>query len=171
MLRRFRFMSLACCLSISGCAPDKTIIEITNDMLERCWNYVDSGDFVERGLYWVDDTNTATYDDRVYKVRVSFDGVSLQNLHCHFYSHPTPWAEHENHEVFEYVASQAPIWLSQREPSQTGRVPTLDLEDRDYARHRYFGTLREGDPYVLIYELTSTGTLHVKVGRSYAADK
>lgn len=154
------------CVVIASCAPDKTAVEKAIYMAERCWGFVDDGDFIARGLYWVRDAEVATYDDRVYGMRVSFQGETLDELSCEFTSYPDPWTAEEVDSVFQEIARVAPEWVASRENTELDAVRPVVFEDEANVRYEYYGTELGKGAFVIQSQERASGHFRLAVGKS-----
>lgn len=152
-------------LGLAGCGEKTAVGEIT-DLVERCWKYVDTGDFPGRGLYWVRGTDPInTMEDRGANLRVIYGGTSLDDLVCGVTNHEVAWSPAERDAVFEAIEAAAPEWVAERNQIPASEVKRSNVTDGDYKRHVVFRSSTTGKAFLAIHEEEETGFVAVLTGR------
>lgn len=162
------FASTAC---LANCGDGETAVDQASDLAERCWEFVDTGDFPSRGLFWVRGTSPiATYDDRGAKLRVKYAAIDLNDLWCGFSNHETGWSKSDRDAVFDVIRDLAPNWIATRNGVETSDIKAQVITDGAFRRHLVFGAVNEGDVYLAIHEEEDTGFVGVLIGRGFIVE-
>lgn len=119
----------------TACIPEKSLTDEVSDMLARCWEYVDTGNFPSRGLFWSSNDGLATYDNGNATVSALIDGVHLDHLKCSVMSKGPAWPDDERDTVFASVVAKAPNWVTSREGVANDEFIIVDLHGEDHFRH------------------------------------
>lgn len=153
-------------LAIGGCRSKQSVVDEVNELTERCWEFVDTGDFPGRGLFWVRDTAPIrTYDDRGAGLRVEYAGLDLNDLFCAVSNHEGAWNETDRDAVFEAISLAAPEWIATRNNIRIDEVITTTMSDEVYERYLLFRSSIAGKAFATIYEDKKTGFVTVLTGR------
>jgi|GEM_PF-2636451 len=105
---RTTFLLSMLSFGLGGSGEESAVEEVT-DLVERCWEYVDIGDFPGRGLFWVRETSPwRTYDDRGANLRIQYGGTSLDDLLCAVSNHEEAWSQSDRDAVSDAIDRAAP---------------------------------------------------------------
>lgn len=152
-------------LGLGECGEKSAVEEVT-DLVERCWKFVDTGDFPSRGLFWVRETTTwRMYDERDANLRIQYRGTSLDDLLCAASNHEVAWSQADRDAVFESIDRAAPEWVASRNGIPIEDVRRTNITDGDYRRHLVFRSSSDGRAFLAIHEDAYTGFITVLTGR------
>lgn len=146
---------------------EKTLTEEVIALTEKCWEFVDTGEFPSRGLFWVRQTPQRTYEDKETGLLVSIDGTSLEDLSCAISSTRTSWPTPERDNVFSAIAEIAPTWISTRNDIAVADMTVFEIPPDGAARYRRFDSPADNSAFVAIFEDDHDGFVYVRVGKGY----
>lgn len=150
---------------LGGCGEESAVEEVT-DLVERCWEFVDTGDLPNRGLFWVRETTPwRTYDDRGANLRIQYGGTSLEDLLCAVSNNEVAWSQTDRDAVFEAIERAAPAWVASKNGIAIQDVGRSNITDGDYLRHLVFRSTTDGRAFLAIHEDADTGFVTVLTGR------
>jgi len=165
MKLRTTFLLSMLSFGLGGCGEESAVEEVT-DLVERCWEYVDTGDFPGRGLFWVRETSPwRTYDDRGANLRIQYGGTSLDDLLCAVSNHEEAWSQIDRDAVFDAIDRAAPAWVAARNDIPIDDVRRSNITDGEYLRHLVFRSIADGRAFLAIHEDADTGFVTVLTGR------
>lgn len=173
MKSMFRLVFCGALLVLQGaCYSDQTVLEKVSDQLDRCWEFVDTGDFPSRGLFWVRDTRYRTYHDG-WGLKIEYTGRSLNNLHCTVSNWKAGWTEEEREEVLTFISQEAPEWVASRHDLLESQVSMFSiLRNEQVTKVVFLPSAIERESaevkgaFVEVYNDPIGGFFHVRVGNS-----
>lgn len=150
---------------VGGCGEKSAVDEMT-DLVERCWEFVDTGDLPARGLFWVRETTPwRTYDDRGANLRIQYGGTSQDDLVCAVSNHEVAWSQTDRDAVFDAIDQAAPAWVASRNGIAIENVRKSNIAEGAYLRHLVFVSSTDGRAFLAIHEDVDTGFVTVLTGR------
>ncbi|MEM1152485.1 MAG: hypothetical protein AAGI03_18430 [Pseudomonadota bacterium] len=162
---RTTFLLSILSFGLGGCGEGTAVEEVT-DLVERCWEYVDTGDFPGRGLFWVRETSPwRTREDRGASLRIQYGGTSLDDLLCAVSNHEEAWSRTDRDAVFDAIDRAAPAWVASRNDIPINDVRRSNITDGEYPRHLVFRSNSDGRAFLAIHEDADTGFVTVLTGR------
>lgn len=125
-------------ITLSACDNEKSATDELMEMAERCWEFVDTGDFPSRGLFWVRNKANSTYDDKGSGLRVTFSDTGSNDLFCVITEHETAWSDEDHSAVFDAIVAMAPEWISSWNGSRTEDVETVETSEEGFRKSLSF---------------------------------
>ena len=153
-------------LGLAGCRDEQTTIDRVADFVERCWEYVDTGDFPSRSLYWNSNNGSPRYENADSSVSVTISGLHLNHLSCTIVSHDVASHQNDKLNIFQYVASNAPMWISDRESVLLDKLTRTDLKKKSHFLRVVFQAPTIAGTFVEVSQVMERGVVRITVGKS-----
>lgn len=138
-------------------------------LLDRCWDYVDTGDLPTRSLYWVNKMVFPTYRTRSTLnptgIRIQITGSSDNARDCTISNWEAYWTAGQQEAVVELVVEAASGWLAARNDISSGLTITYDVSASDLTIHQVFLPHSLSGAYLELYSDPINGFFAVRVGR------
>lgn len=152
-------------VGLVGCRDTETIDHVA-DFVDRCWEYVDTGDFPSRSLFWNSNDGMPRYENGDATVSVTISGLNLDHLSCTVVSRLDGLQDSEITAIFEYVTSNARSWITMREVSLAADMVVFDVSNDTQLRHAIFQASEYGGAFVEVSQDRRSDETQIRLGKS-----